>query len=114
MRKLLTRWAKLEPDRCEKSSKKPLFTIRANEDEKNILDSDELSGLELAWIQWAVQAAIVERGWAFELKYNPDCPDPRNPYDATVDSSTSGGWGVGSDNLARPLLDAYLYTLEGK
>lgn len=103
MRELLERWAKLEPDRCEKSSKKPLFTIRANEDEKNILDSDELSSLELAWIQWAVQAAIVSRGWYFSLSFHP----LRAGYRAEV-----GGKRKWAEESTEAFLSAYLAALE--
>lgn len=113
MRKLLNKWAELDPDRCEKSSQN-IFTIRADEEARNIYDPDDLAGLDLAWIGWAVQQAIVERGWSFELNYNPNCPDPNNPYDATVDSSKSGGWGFGKYNTTAPLLYAYLETMRGE
>jgi hypothetical protein len=72
MRQLLQKWAEIEPGRCEKSSKN-IFTIQTAPDPmeaeaKNIYDPDNLSGLDLAWIQWAVQRAIVARGWRFEFR----------------------------------------------
>lgn len=114
MQELLKRWAGLEPGRCEKN-REITYTIWTEPGAaKQVHNPDELSQIDLAWIQWAVQQAIVARGWSFELKYNPDSPDPRNPYDATVDSNKSGGWGFGNDGFTVPLLEAYLHTLEGE
>lgn len=114
MRKLLEKWAALEPECCEKSSKN-IFTVQIPTGEaKNIYDPDELTGLDLAWIQWAVQAAIVNRGWKLTLHYAPNCPDPNNPYDAEVSGDKVEGWGFGPDNIVEPLLSAYLEALEAE
>lgn len=107
MKELLARWASLEPAKCAKSSKN-IFTIQANGEANNIYDPDSVNGLDLAWIQWAAQQAIIERGWSFELNYNPDCADPNSLYDAIVESY----WSSDRDNIVVALLRAYLDTLE--
>lgn len=116
MRELLTRWAEVEPGRCE-PSKSPrlanIFTVQAGEEAKNIYDPDNLSGLDLAWIQWAVQQAIVARGWRFDIQY------PRHsfpPYYTVVWVSDQS---VNFDEteregpaIAETLLESYLKLLE--
>lgn len=110
MKELLEKWAKLEPGRCKQVADYYIVDSRI----VYLLRQDTLEIDAGMRIQWAVQQAIVARGWAFELKYNASCPDPRNPYDATVDSNKSGGWGFGNNGFVAPLLEAYLNTLEGE
>lgn len=134
MRQLLARWAAVEPEWC-KNQNHHSFTRDEEDDNFYIKDgggdtwgwhlvisdsnpSDEegyypYKRNALMYIQAAVQDAIIERGWSIELNYNPGCSDPNNPYDAVVETSTSGdGWGFGNDGFTAPLLSAYLQALE--
>lgn len=105
MKQLLRKWRELDLE-----SSHEIYLSRIND----LTEGDLIDPRFMGRIQLVLQGDIVKRGWSFELKYNPDCPDPRNPYDATVDSSKSGGWGFGNDGFAIPLLEAYLHTLEGE
>lgn len=107
-RKLLELWAELEPARCEKSSKN-IFTIEVDGDAKNIYDPDNLTGLDLAWIQWAVQAAIIGRGW----RYNLECYPVTGICEGLVFFNSSHIRSPGN-NPAEALLGAYLEALEGR
>lgn len=112
MRDLLARWAATEPGKCHLHEEIEGFTVSSGKWWYLVLDSNLAEESNLIKIQWAVQQAIVSRGWSFELKYDPDWPDPR--YEATVDSNKSGGWEFGNDGFVAPLLAAYLHTLEGE
>lgn len=126
MRQLLTRWAEVEPGRCllvlaenlkpDKADCQEFYLVDSKRSQmvhSDVLDIDAESDDSLMRIQWAVQQAIVARGWYFEIKYDPNCADPKNPYDATVETSTIGdGWGFGNDGVTAPLLVAYLDALE--
>jgi hypothetical protein len=113
MRQLLQKWAEIEPGRCEKSGKN-IFTIQTAPDPmeaeaKNIYDPDNLSGLDLAWIQWVVQQAIIARGWRWNLECYP------------VTGICEGIVFFGSTHIrqreggpAEALLSAYLETLEAQ
>lgn len=121
MRELLARWAEVEPGRCKREdwpSGERILILTPSGGWQLVWDEEETGGYyptqpaAEAFTQWLVQQAIIERGWVFELKYNPDCPDLNNSYDATVDSNKSGGWSFGNDGFTVPLLEAYLHTLE--
>lgn len=106
MKKLLELWGKLEPEKCEKSSKN-IFTVQTGEEAKNIYDPDGLSGLDLAWIQWAAQEAIVQQGW----RYNLECYKVTGIFEGIVFFS-SGHTRRPGNNPAEALLGAYLAVLE--
>lgn len=112
MRELLERWAKLEPAKCEWNGKN-IFTIQAGEDARNIYDPDNLSVLyfDLAWIQWAVQAAIVSRGWSYKVGRDSHYGFG---YEAEINDSTAEDKRAqGHSSAAEVLLAAYLAALEG-
>lgn len=112
MRDLLARWAAVEPERLKNLYDQAFRFDMGEYDHSIYFLYDDLSPIDLAWIQWATQQAIIARGWSFELSYNPDASS--NLYEATVDSNKSGGWEFGNDGFVAPLLDAYLHTLEGE
>jgi hypothetical protein len=122
IRELLEKWAELEPSRCRRETVGGFerLLVLSPLGWQLVMDEEEPGGyyssrpLTEAIVQYVVQQAIIARGWSFALNYNPDCPDPANPYDARVDGPTSEGWGFGGENIVTPLLSAYLETLEAQ
>lgn len=122
MKELLKKWAALEPDRCrlEDWPGGKRILILSPYGWQLVIDEEEPEGyfpnrlFAEAFTQHVVQQAIIARGWAFSINYDPESPDRNNPYDATVTGPTSEGWGFGNDGIASPLLTAYLETLEGE
>lgn len=109
MRGLLARWAEMEPNLCEEFP--CVFTIRtaAGGYIGRVLPND-LSDFHLAWIQWAVQAAIAEREWAFTLTYDNES---NLRYSAKVCIDKDNCINLGSeDGLTEALLATYLRALE--
>jgi hypothetical protein len=113
MRDLLTKWAEVEPDLCELPTSPRLpnvFSVQVGTAIKNIFDPDDLSDFDLAWIQWAVQQAIVERGWYFETYYTP-----MSGYGVMVTiPSKCRAKDFSDTSIAEALLGAYLDTLEAE
>lgn len=109
MRELLIKWAELETSRCEKSGKN-VFTIEVDGEAKNIYGPDNLTGLDLAWIGWAVQQAVVSRGWGYSTGY--DRTLVFGNCEADVEFSPRSGAHEQGDNPAEALLKAYLRALE--
>lgn len=112
---LLTRLAQLDPALCQLSGDN-MFTLagkgicadffphfpRVYTDERELV---------LAWIQYAVQQAIVARGWS--LAINPIHWRVGNFYEAVVFTPGKDGWHE-SENIAEALLSAYVRALEAE
>jgi hypothetical protein len=118
MRELLARWAELEPERC-KHIKTGLQANRVEWEEFYISDGDQellthsdmhniscTSNGALMWIQWAVQQAIVARGWYFQVRYVPINKKFLASVGFTYDQ-------IG-DNPAEAILSAYLKEIEAQ
>jgi len=109
MRELLTQWAALEPDKHLISPiSKDHAILVGNHIWKNIINLDEPTQLDLAWIQWAVQQAIVARGWYFHLAYL----QYGKQYQAEAGPIRPSITYVRSDSLVEALLAAYLKALQ--
>jgi hypothetical protein len=73
IRDLLRRWAELEPKRCRLSeSNDNEIDVRINEGDMWCeIALDSIVALDMMWIQWAVQQAIVKQGWRWNLECYP-------------------------------------------
>lgn len=72
MRDLLERWAAMEPERCrpcESGEDEVEVSIKKGEWCQIILE--DIITLDLMWVQWATQQAIISRGWRFNLECYP-------------------------------------------
>lgn len=112
MRELLTKWAELEPARCE-PFRVGIFTIWTESGAaRQIFGPDDLTDLDLAWIQFAVQQAIVERGWSYKVGHDSHYGWG---YEAEINDSTAEDkCAQGHSSAAEVLLIAYLAALEGR
>lgn len=110
MRELLKRWAELEPDRCrQKLAEMALegFVFNLN-DCWNLIHSKKANEADsLMRIQWAVQQAIVARGW----RWNLECYPLTGICEGMILISLSYVLRRG-DDPATALLTAYLAALE--
>lgn len=123
MRELLARWAAVEPGRCKHTATKNLITRDKDLEEIHLIDSagrwrmvlSDALGLDLEEddfmrIEWATQAAIIARGWAFTLTYDNES---NLKYSAKVCIDKDNCINLGSeDGLTEALLATYLRTLE--
>lgn len=101
MQELLARWAEAEPSHCQLLSGYYVVDARI----VYLLRTDTLEVDGLMRIQWAIQEAIAERGWYFELSYSPE-----RGYETEVGM----GNGYSDKNLAEAILAAYLQALESE
>lgn len=125
MRDLLERWAATEPGRCRLN-----FNWKPANGDNNyyiVTQADDSEGWQLVCsdaepncyfpnknealgrIQWAVQAAIVGRGWSFILTYNHGY---KNSFYAKVCIDKENCINLSGSNLTEALLAAYVRVLE--
>lgn len=107
MRKLLEKWATLEPALCRLSSLKPEDFELLNDPKGRwwtIITEDSLMH-----IQAAVQDAIIARGWGFEMQFNTDW---QNRTEVMVRYGVNWASSEPTDNPAEALLTAYLAAIE--
>lgn len=112
---LLEKWSQLEPQLCRQDidtdefdyseviyhvNNTPVYSTQYPEN--YYPDKDH----SLARIQWAVQQAIIEKGWYFNIWQN------YNEYRAETGPKMPSPFFSKSDNPAEALLAAYLKTLE--
>lgn len=105
MRELLARWAEIEPDLCKHDRWQDLFKEPRDEFRVSgkIAFSDQFRDEpDLAWIQFATQQAIVERGWVYNLEWDGEW------YVWINDKWT----GQDLENPAKAILEAYIAALE--
>lgn len=68
MKNLLEKWATLEPQLCEDLYGQTIRLHLSDDSSFSIHPLiNELPIKEMAMIQWAIQQAIVEKGWYFKL-----------------------------------------------
>lgn len=104
IRELLARWAEVEPGRCEKLQIDGSTVWATAGGTKQVYNPDELSQVDLAWIQWATQAAIIERGWYVQVRYIPRQKQWLASVGFTYDQE--------GDGPAEAILSAYLKEIE--
>lgn len=103
MRELLKRWAELEPDRCHLKKNIDGFTINSGKWWDLLFTGNLPSEDGLMKVQYAVQQAIIARGWLLDLDWDG------TRWEAWVNS----GWADRSPNsAAEALLSAYLDAIE--
>jgi hypothetical protein len=69
VKQLLQKWAELEPDACENLYGQTIRLHLSDDSSHGIYPLvDDLKIADLALVQWAVQEAIVARGWRFEFR----------------------------------------------
>lgn len=106
MKELLEKWSQLEPHLCQLMPEYQLIDIRVSligGYTSHHVEDDSFTNLDLAWIQWAIQQAIVEKSYDLMTEYTPEYG-----YRAKVGIYT----GYSDDNIAEALLTAYLKVLE--
>ncbi len=121
LRKMLERWAELEPAQC-KSIKEEFYAKIAGGWESCDSYHFLYTWHSLSRIQMATQEAITCRGWGFTLTnvFEPssgDSPAITGGFDAQVYESSDGNyadavWCADADTPAEALLLAYLTALE--
>lgn len=107
---LLERWSQLEPQLCRKDWLDD-YRIEINETYRVVVDADkEIKQSALAGIQWAVQQAIIEKGWYFKL--NNFLNDKGYAAKVISDINKEEVSLTISNNPIEALLAAYLKVLE--
>lgn len=109
MKHLLERWSQLEPDICEDLYGQTIRLHMSDDSTYSIYPLvDELPIKELAMIQWAIQQAIIEKGWYLEMYYTPS-----TYHEAIViNPSKAKDKAYSQNSMAEALLTAYLKALD--
>lgn len=103
---LLSKWAELEPRICQQDDDR-WFQVDLNDDRWEDIDSHGDEAREMAWLQYAVQTAIVDRNLRCKLE------NEANGWVAAVVDGEKYAAGQDKES-AVALLKAYIGYLEGK
>lgn len=119
MKDLLLKWAELEPESRCRITYEDAVEFRLSTDRILIapldLEPEQYSEEMLAYIQFAIQDAIVSKGWDFHFESVRHSADGGTSYGSTVFAAVedieTDFWGC-SSIAAESLLSAYLKALE--
>ena len=105
LRTLLEQWATLEPTLCQLDFSH--FHLTSSSKHWRTVRPDALESDALMWIQWAVQQAIISKGWYLRTEVMFSMSGELECY-VTVRYCKE----VTADNMAEALLLAYLKALQ--